>query len=424
MRYVLIACAPRPVLVVRPREATYGHQALEILMGLHMAAARQYRVLYRRPRRVANRALFEIECAEVEVLAPGRAPAIQARAWLREVGEGIRRAAGTLRERGARVALQVLSRMAKRHPAVRSLRQRYKRGLDGAFRARQGPPDFFGLDFRECYARRPLRITLRERLRARAEAAARELGLGPSARIVTLHVRESGFKKAQGGESEVDASRNARIETYLPAVDLLVSRGYRVVRIGDRTMTPVAWAGLVDLATSRQRTDALELWLMMRSELFIGCDSGPYCATFLTNTPCLAVNVTNIIGGYPVHAYDRYILKRVYDRQRGCILTLREMLTLEYFETRTNLDRYRVLDNSPDEIREAVEEMVTVVHGGPAARSPAQQQFHELAEGLQSSDAVAARRTRKGEPARQLLGEGAICRVFVERYLNEAETAC
>ena len=420
MKYTLVGRRAHPTLVVRPREGTYGHQVLEVLMALHMAVARGGRVVYVKPRHVANHALFELQCREVPIVRGTRSVLLRLRAkGVAAVGHV--RFGWRVRFRGAYVNL--LTRGVERFPGLRPVRKRAKARL-GTLQARagHGPPDFFGLDFRECYARRALHIALLPHAEAGAAQAAAAIGIEPDARIVVLHVRESGFKQAAGGDRDADAIRNARIETYFDAIDLLVSRGFTVVRVGDRYMTPVQRIGVVDLATSPARTDELELWLMFRSRMFIACDSGPYAATYMTATPCLAVNVTNVIGGYPVRKRDRYILKRVHDARLGRELTLREMLTLEYFEQRKDLLRYRFIDNTPEEIRAAVEEMLGVFDGDTRL-SDEQQAFFQLADRLYGSEDVAARRVRKGEPARQLLGDGAIARFFAARHLG-VELVC
>ena len=46
------------------------------------------------------------------------------------------------------------------------------------------------------------------------------------------------------------------------------------MRIGDSTMTPLDHPGVLDLAKSTKRTELLELYCLMRSELLLGCESG------------------------------------------------------------------------------------------------------------------------------------------------------
>jgi putative glycosyltransferase (TIGR04372 family) len=419
MKYWLLPRRPRPVLVVRPREHSFGHQVYELLMGFNMARLQGAAVAWWRPRHLANRAVFDLSCTEVESLSgAARIVAIvsaRAAAW----GRGQADARETARIRWRRGVLRVLGDLQTRWPAAREWRKRYKSGLTPPAAA-AGPQDHFGLDFRVCYARQPLTLRLRPHLGEAAAAAAAQLGLPPDVPLVAVHARESGFKRASGGESPVDAIRNARIDTYVPALECLIREGFAIVRIGDATMTPLRHPRVIDLATSPARTDMLELWVLMRSALFIAGDSGPMAASLLTPSPCLAVNVTNVLGGYPVRGNDRYLLKGVVDKVRGRELTLQEMLDPEYFAGRKDVVRYRVIDNTPEELVEAVEEMLDVI-GGARAPSEEQRRFQRLADEAYNSEAVAARRTRKGEPARQLLGDGLICSTFARRMFARAE---
>lgn len=418
MTYWLLSGRRRRILVVRPREQSFGHQVYEFLMGAHMARHQGAALAFWKPRRQANRAVFALECSEVEQLAGAARAVAVARAWCAERVGAYQKATAVARARWQRLLLDGLGRLEARASWARGWRKRYKAGLSAP--APKVPADYFGLDFRVCYARHPLPVRLPPRVEAEAREAARRAGIDPDARLAAVHVRESGFKAAQGGEAPVDAIRNARIESYLPALQRLGARGFTVVRIGDARMTPLHHPGVTDLATSPHRTDALELWVLMRSELFIAGDSGPFAAALLTPTPCLAVNVTNVLGGYPVRRGDRYILKRVFDRQRGRELTLGEILEPEYFAGRKDLERYRVIDNTEGDIVEAVEEMFDVMNGSDE-HSDTQEWFHTWADASYNSAAVAARRTHKGEPARQLLGDGRIGRAFAESILAAGE---
>jgi putative glycosyltransferase (TIGR04372 family) len=390
MNYQQVGAGPMRVLVVTPRESSLGHQVVEVAMGLHLARHFGVPVCFRLPQRVANSAVFKLECDEVPVLQGWRAAL--ARGLAQRADQRTVRALETMRAAAAR---------------------------DGR-KFKPGPPDFHGLDFRECYAHHRLTVRLRKRPAVSAAAAARTLGIGAADRIVTVHVRESGFKAAEGGDSAADAIRNARIDTYLPAFDLLTKRGYTVVRIGDATMTPVKHAGVVDLATSPYRTDALEMYCLFRAHLQIAGDAGPYCVSYLSHTPCLALNVTNIVGAFPLRSHDRYILKHVRDTIRGRQLSLEEMVTAEYFETRKDLDRYVFTDNTSEEIRDAVAEMLDVIEG-QIETAPEQFTFREMTNALCQSEPVSRRRVRKGEPARQLLGEGLPSRAFAARFLTQAQ---
>jgi putative glycosyltransferase (TIGR04372 family) len=220
-----------------------------------------------------------------------------------------------------------------------------------------------GVDTRRLAATRPLAIEWPAAFLRRVEALALETGVDPGRPVVTLHVRSAGSKTALGGdERDRDLVRAARIEDYHPAVDVLVQRGYQVVRIGDASMPPLSRPGVVDLATHPARDTALDLWCVARSRFFLASDSGPYGLSWLFNVPCLAANVINVLGVYPLRRHDLCLPKIVRDTATGRPWTLEEMLRSETFPTiKRRVLKQRSLeyvDNTPDEIAEAVEDML------------------------------------------------------------------
>jgi putative glycosyltransferase (TIGR04372 family) len=265
---------------------------------------------------------------------------------------------------------------------------------------------------------RRARIRLRARDLAEVERLAGQAGLDPAAPIVTLHVRESGYRR-RGADRQrhVDGLRDASIETYRPALDWLLSQGYRVIRLGDRSMTPCAWPGVVDVATAPWRTDAFELWAMLRSRFFIASDSGPYFLSVLCDVPSVAVNVVQV-GYYTVRPHDRYICKHARDRRTGAVMGLDEMLTPEFMGSGLDGERWDWLDNSPDELLEAVQDMHALVTTPDLPRTSGQTRHDLLLDDL----------TKVWRPDRRNMaallfrrrGRGTVSAGFSTRYLDNA----
>ena len=128
--------------------------------------------------------------------------------------------------------------------------------------------------------------------------------------------------------------------------------------------------------------------------------------------------IGEVLLGSLLVALARYILKRVYDVTRGRELTLREMITFEYFETRKDLERYLVIDNTSEDIWDAMANMLETLEGSPEP-APEQLELRDLIAALNSSPELALRRVRKGDPAVQLLGDGLPGRAFAARYLGD-----
>jgi putative glycosyltransferase (TIGR04372 family) len=259
------------------------------------------------------------------------------------------------------------------------------------------------LELRREMAADPIRLRLPPTLEAEARAQAELLGLDPGARIITMHVRESGWRQID------EDSRSCDINTFRPAVDELVRRGFRIVRIGDASMTPIDWPGVLDLATHPGRTDPLELWSMLHSVYFLGSESGPLELAKLIGMPMLLVNVKTVQSGYPLHRSDLFIMKRLLSPDEPCVLSLREQLAVKAGKLGLG-GSLRYVDNSAEEILLAVEEMLQA-QNGDAPESPAQAEFRRLA-GL---------KVIKGRECDRFLGEGRLARFFADRYLDQRE---
>lgn len=260
-----------------------------------------------------------------------------------------------------------------------------------------------------------VRVTLPEALQREGATQAGRLGIRPEAAIVCLHLRESGSRS--GGSAagrELDGRRNVSPDRYGPALDWLTAAGYTVVRIGRGAATPLACHGVVDLATSPGRTDLLEIWCLLRSRFFIACDSGPYFLSRLMRIPCLAVNVLQVCY-HIARPMDRFICKRAVDRRSGRALSIEEMLSDEYLRSGLDPGSFDHVENTADDLREAVEDMVAVVNGdlGRSAAQRAYDRTVELVVGRwqPSWSGPSALSIRRG-------GLGTISRPFAERYLQ------
>jgi putative glycosyltransferase (TIGR04372 family) len=85
----------------------------------------------------------------------------------------------------------------------------------------------------------------------------------------------------------------ALVDRYVAAIDLIISRGGQVVRLGDPTMTQLPpRKGFVDLS-SISNSFLLQAYACSRSRFLLGGDSGPTVIATGFNTPAAAVNMVN-----------------------------------------------------------------------------------------------------------------------------------
>lgn len=408
------------VVVTRPNPRHYGHLGLEMVMSLVRAREARAAVYFVRSSTALGRGLFELESPEVRVLRP--MPVVRellhtCMSW-RTFRTRVDRWRDEFREQVEREFVRETMRYVgdpempeEVREGLRATRRRLRASADQARRERRRRPAY--------YERRRLRRPVPVRLHAAAaEEAARQArahGIPADARLVCIHAREAGYKRGheiQDTKPAVgrdDRARNARIESYLQAVDYLTQHGYTVVRLGDPTMTPVDHPGVIDLATSPERTNLLEVYCLLRSDFIIAGESAYVNLIYLTNTPILVVNATEPVSAYPVRAPGLFLAKTVVDKRDGKALTSLDLLTLEYQRQFRDTRRYLYVDNSPEQIRDAAEEMVSWL-GGHWTESEEQRRYHDAI--MTAAGQLARRSTyiRKWGLHEGFLGDGRVAR--------------
>jgi putative glycosyltransferase (TIGR04372 family) len=360
----------------------YGMMLIRMRRALLVGRTMHAQVLFVRPRQALNAAVMQLQSDDVDIIAPASwrarwlscvwvaaAPFRVGGTWLwaqRSIARGILEPIYRSVERSERFPRRLRRLVLSQRPTLLRLK-----AANAAYAARAEA------SWRTLYKLALSRVSaldrsekgaplVRLRFSADRERAVTDeavaLGISPDAPLVTVHVRESGYRSTAGlRQRSWDEARNADIGTYVPALKALVKRGYTVVRLGDRTMTPIAVRGVIDLATSAARTDWLEVWCTMRSEFLIGCDSGPSWLAVLLGVPILTVNAVHFRD--MSRAHDRILCKLARDRTTHEVLSISEMLTEDYLRAGFKDGRYEYVDNSPSEIRQAVIDMIEVVRG-------------------------------------------------------------
>lgn len=199
----------------------------------------------------------------------------------------------------------------------------------------------------------PLPVGLRPEKRARAHATRLEMEIPEGAWFVGLHVRERGFYN----DREEYTCRNGTIANYFPAIREVTSRGGWVVRLGDKSMTPLPKMDrVVDYPHTRFKSDLMDMYLLSECRFYIGMSSGILDTAFLFQRPMLIANMTNMTFVYPRRPEDRGIPKHVYSKSRGRFLSLREIFEASWEAQHFHYlgDDYEMHENSPEEIRAAL----------------------------------------------------------------------
>jgi putative glycosyltransferase (TIGR04372 family) len=206
----------------------------------------------------------------------------------------------------------------------------------------------------------PVDVRMNPKDEALGQKMAVDLGLSVDCRYVCLHVRETGFYGPKEGIGKT--VRNGTVANFIPAIKFLVKNGYKVVRLGDPTMTPLPdVAGLIDYPFSTQKSHLMDIWLIKHCEFYIGHNSGPMDVVYLFHKPILIPNVAEFIMGNPARVGDLCILKHVFSKKEQRYLSVRELVELYLMnDTKCFHDPdLEFVENTPDELLDLVREYLT-----------------------------------------------------------------
>ncbi len=428
--YKYFAMVRQPVILVKIRSTGLGHLPMGLLQGFHMARATGAKAYFFVPSESLNPAFFHLDTKDVSLLH---------RTWWRRVLYSlVWEIDETWRFRVGRAVSRFRVRVAKSINGVTHVfRRRDERAVDlcssskkrapalaeynALDHCRPSKPPYLGLDLRKLYCQTAVAVEFPKSLNLSLAREAEEFGI-VGRPIVTMHARESGYLSSLGyQETPKEQDRNVDIETYIPAMEFLVDHGYVVVRIGDPTMQPLVKAGVVDVATFDRDTRWLQLWAVLNSQFFVGCNSGPSFIPLLTNTPTLLTNITNPLKQYAARPRDRIILKGLSDPRAGGVLPLKAMLRALYVDKLHRQKDVAWVNNTENDILEAVKEMCDVLAG---ATTPAtnQVQFKAELQAIRSLPRISSMLALKGSPDPTYLGEGYIARSFADRYIESTPT--
>lgn len=193
-------------------------------------------------------------------------------------------------------------------------------------------------------------------------------GIPKDAWFVSLHVRDAGYKTGSYiANEEYDSYRNADIESYKLAVQEVIKRGGYVVRVGDPKMKPsFVMDGYFDYALSDIRSNRMDVFLFSQCRCFIGVSSGPVLTPVLFGVPVVMTNFVPM-SGRPHAGNCLFIPKLLRLRGEHRYATFHEVLSSDLGRMFTshgykkkNID---IIDNSPEEIRDVVVEMLDRLDG-------------------------------------------------------------
>jgi putative glycosyltransferase (TIGR04372 family) len=202
-------------------------------------------------------------------------------------------------------------------------------------------------------------------------AGLRAMGIPPGATFVCLIVRDDAYlatEKPLVNWSYHDY-RDSDIQNYVLAAEELATRGYVVIRMGARVRKGMKTAHerVIDYATNGMRSDFMDIYLGAKCEFCISVGTGFDAIPQIFRRPVVYVNM--VPPGYFATYSRQYvgITKHHYSVEETRELTLREIFArgIGFFLWSDEYRKHgiRLVENSPEEIRDVVVEMVERLNG-------------------------------------------------------------
>jgi putative glycosyltransferase (TIGR04372 family) len=130
---------------------------------------------------------------------------------------------------------------------------------------------------------------------AAGERGLLEIGIDPKRPHVCLIVRDGGHYKSKGDtESSGYELINFNINDFSSAAAVLIAHGYQVIRMGSGSEQPFTDApeGVIDYASSKHRSEFLDVYLAATCAFAVSTQTGPDSVCMLFRRPVLYVDVT------------------------------------------------------------------------------------------------------------------------------------
>ena len=369
-----IPIGARLVEASRPGAATPGAFSVDVLATLARARQRGRAACL-----LASPGVPAVTCDVVPVVDAAGVTAAWVAAWLR-VASAARRAAAWRRQTVASVWSELhreLRRQAGDPRLPASVRERVRAAARAALaRAARRDADAAGR-----FPRRALREPLQVRLSPEVEPAVRTVAAG----------REEAIAAVETGDPRRDSA-------LAVAAAALQDAGLRVVRLGRASQPADAGAGA-------------DVWLndlaVLRQARLVICESAAWQhAAYLTDTPSLRVNAPEPFSAYPVRANGVFTLRQAIDLDSGRVLAPADQLKPSYLR---NLRNHGHRDTPPEQVRDAIREMLADAAGEPA-ESAAQRRFREAVVAAGPDAAAAMPPLRAWSADDGFIGDGRLAR--------------
>ena len=162
--------------------------------------------------------------------------------------------------------------------------------------------------------------------------------------------------------------RNVNPTNYLPTIDYLIEKGFKVIRMGKGFTDPFPYYdnNFIDYAISEFRSDFLDVWLSANCKFFLSCTTGIGSLPMVFNKPFFLSN------WFPVGRMISYAPKSMHLPRIAVLndkfLSLKEMIqTGAIYKIDFNLYSklgVKILENTSEDILNSTKDMLKKIENG------------------------------------------------------------
>jgi len=224
----------------------------------------------------------------------------------------------------------------------------------------------FARDIYNLYDKFPAHLKFTDEEKEYGDRALEGLGVPVGAKFICLNVRDSAYLNSHIPEdwSEHDY-RDSDIKNYVLASETLADLGYFVIRMGAKVHESLNSSNskVIDYATNGRRNDFMDIYLGARCLFCISTGSGWDSVADLFRRPIVYVNYSPIGYLCTFRQNTISIIKHHFSVKLNRELSLSEIFQKEVgFSLSASdykLKNITLIENSPEEIRDAAIEMLS-----------------------------------------------------------------
>jgi putative glycosyltransferase (TIGR04372 family) len=217
-------------------------------------------------------------------------------------------------------------------------------------------------------------------MKVKGEAWMKKAGMNPDTPIVLLHARDIGYlpQLSHHGHRCVD------INNYRLAIQVLLDKGYQVVRIGDKSNSPLRGysKNVVDLPFHPLYDQFLDIYFSAKCIFAVNQSSGPMHLIRGFGKPALMVN--RVVDWDLQPPQEVLVFKHYRYKSSGKKLSYQEILESGLGELTMDSQfedaGVYLEENTPEELKVAVEEFIDAQEGNRNFSFKTQTRFIELSQ--------------------------------------------